>query len=157
MFDNIGTKIKNLATIITVLGAIVSFISGIIVMVIISWWLGLIIIVCGCLFCWIGSFFVYGFGEIIDKLNDISNDLTDKKRLSVASVRNSDNKNRMKAKEILNDVVALTMDESETSDNDFDNTNEPKEDECPCCFYKVKTTDKECPNCGWDLTRKFKK
>ena len=157
MFDNIGTKIKNLATIITVLGVIVSIISGIIVMINVVWWLGLIIIVCGCLVSWIGSFFAYGFGEIIDKLNEISNNLTDQKRLSVASVMNSDNKNRMKAKEILDDVVASTMEEIETDGDNIDDVNEPQEDECPCCFYKIKPTDKECPNCGWNLTNKFKK
>ena len=119
MFDKIGTKIKNLATFITVLGIIVSIISGIIIMVNVVWWLGLIIIILGCLFCWIGSFFAYGFGEIIDKLNEISNDLTDQKKLSVVSVMSGDDKNKMKAKEILDDVVASTMEELETNDDDI--------------------------------------
>ncbi len=157
MFDKIGTKIKNLAIIITVLGVIASIVSGIIVMINVVWWRGLIIIICGCLVSWIGSFFAYGFGEIIEKLNDISNDLTDQKRLSVAKVMNSDDKNKMKAKEILNDVVTSTMEEIETNIDNIDDTNEPQEDECPCCFYKIKSTDRECPNCGWDLSKTFKK
>ena len=59
MFDKIGTKIKNLAIIITVLGVIASIVSGIIVMINVVWWRGLIIIICGCLVSWIGSFFAY--------------------------------------------------------------------------------------------------
>ena len=49
------------------------------------------------------------------------------------------------------------MEELETNDDDLDAINESEEGECPCCFYKIKPTDKECPNCGWDLTKKFKK
>ena len=47
MFDKIGTKIKNLAIIITVLGVIASIVSGIIVMINVVWWRGLIIEICG--------------------------------------------------------------------------------------------------------------
>ena len=49
------------------------------------------------------------------------------------------------------------MEGIETSDDDIDATNMPQEDECPCCFNKIKPIDKECPNCVWDLTKQFKK
>ena len=67
MFENIGQKIKMLAVVSTVIGMIASVISGIIVMAELEQvLLGLGIIAGGCLFAWIGSFVLYGFGELIE-------------------------------------------------------------------------------------------
>ena len=79
MFENIGGKIKKLAVTITVLGMIASIVLGIISLVngakVARYynnenpllWTGLITIVAGCLGSWLGSFFIYGFGELIER------------------------------------------------------------------------------------------
>ena len=79
MFDNIGGKIKALATVLCVIGMIVSLVFAIVL------WsqnneynyvtraysntisIGFGVLVGGCVASWVGSFFMYGFGELIDE------------------------------------------------------------------------------------------
>ena len=82
MFDNIGQKIMKLAKVICCIGIILSVLSGIIMMVsgsrnsygystgpnIIG---GLLTIVLGSLGSWVGSFFTYGFGQLIENTDSI--------------------------------------------------------------------------------------
>ena len=80
MFNNIGSKIMKLAKVICWLGIIASVISGIVTIVagsgsrytagagVLS---GILIIVVGSLFSWIGSFFTYGFGQLIENTDEI--------------------------------------------------------------------------------------
>jgi len=76
MFDNIGGKIKTLATSVCVIGIIASVIGAV------ALWAsgnkyndtvlsGLIVLGVGCLVSWVGSFFAYGFGELIEQNNRI--------------------------------------------------------------------------------------
>ena len=79
MFSNIGGKIKTLAKVICWIGIAASLITGIAaitsgttVMVngsfnrISGTAAGVTIIIVGCLASWIGSFFAYGFGQLIE-------------------------------------------------------------------------------------------
>lgn len=68
MFNNIGSKIKALAKVICWIGIIASIIGGIGCIVADEDMIlyGLLIAIFGSLFSWIGSFFTYGFGELID-------------------------------------------------------------------------------------------
>ena len=84
MFDNIGKKIKTLAEIIAFAGMIITVFLGLCYIVsyidleayeqkqntnlIIS---GLVLLIVGPIASWIGGFFTYGFGELIDKTCDI--------------------------------------------------------------------------------------
>lgn len=79
MFNNIGGKIKGLAKFMCWLGIIVSVIAGIILIIgatnrngyysytdtnmIIT---GILVMVMGSILSWIGSFVLYGFGELVD-------------------------------------------------------------------------------------------
>lgn len=65
MFEEIGGKIKGLAQITCFIGIVASIIAGI-VMFATSFWLGILIIIGGCLSSWIGSFALYGYGEMIE-------------------------------------------------------------------------------------------
>ena len=76
MFDNIGGKIKNLATVICVIGIIASVILAI------ALWsqnerynptvaLGFGVLIGGCVGSWVGSFFMYGFGQLIEDTSAI--------------------------------------------------------------------------------------
>ena len=80
MFDNISGKIKKLAEVICWIGIILSSIIGIIMFsyaakfhsddYILS---GFLYIIFGSLLSWIASFFMYGFGELIEKTTEIAN------------------------------------------------------------------------------------
>ena len=65
MFDNIGGKIKTLASVICVVGMIGFIILGLL-MTNESGLLGVLIIVLGVIGSWTGSFCLYGFGELIE-------------------------------------------------------------------------------------------
>ena len=86
MFSNIGGKIKTLAKILCWVGIVLSVLSGVILMASggesritvngsyaeVSPVLGgILIIVIGCLASWIGSFFAYGFGQLIENSDEI--------------------------------------------------------------------------------------
>jgi len=74
MFSNIGGKIKNLAIVVTWIGIISSVILGIIMMatgygemVLI----GFLVALVGSLLSWVGSFLLYGFGQLIENTDTI--------------------------------------------------------------------------------------
>lgn len=71
MFSNIGGKIKNLATAICVLGMIATVITAIVLWAQHSRYndtiaLGFGVLLGGCFASWVGSFFMYGFGQLIE-------------------------------------------------------------------------------------------
>ena len=63
MFDNIGGKIKTLAVSTCILGIIASVITGLSQLD----HGGILILLFGCMGSWIGAFFIYGFGELIEQ------------------------------------------------------------------------------------------
>ena len=71
MYKNIGKKIKILATVIFIMGAIVSLVEGIYLISHDMVLGGFIAILFGPVLSWASSFLVYGFGEIIDTLHKI--------------------------------------------------------------------------------------
>ena len=94
MFDNIGKKIKSLARVLCWVGVIVYVIAAIIMIVIgIEEYedtlsaLGVILLFVGPLMSWISSFFMYGFGELIDKVCDIERNTHGGERKSVAQAK----------------------------------------------------------------------
>ena len=76
MFDNIGGKLKALAKVLCWIGMIISVISGLAAMFSTrngaGFFGGLIAIVIGCLLSWIGSFFTYGFGQLIENTESMN-------------------------------------------------------------------------------------
>ena len=80
MFENIGSKIMKLAKVLCWLGIIASVITGIAIIGASSYnryssgssiLAGILTIVFGCLLSWIGSFFTYGFGQLIENTDHI--------------------------------------------------------------------------------------
>ncbi len=66
MFDDIGGKIKGLAVFICVIGIFAAVISGFVFMSDEDTvGIGVIIMIGGSLGAWVGSFFMYGFGQLI--------------------------------------------------------------------------------------------
>ncbi len=70
MFENIGKKIKSLAKIVFVIEAAFLGFVGLVLMLDGNGE-GFLVLVAGVLGAWISGLFLYGFGEIIDKLTDI--------------------------------------------------------------------------------------
>lgn len=73
MYNNIGKKIKGLATAVCIIGAIIS------VLVAIDLWIedemageALVTIVVGPLMSWVSSWVLYGFGELVDRVGEIA-------------------------------------------------------------------------------------
>lgn len=65
-FGNIARKIKIVALVTTILGIVGSVISGLILIFTGAFLIGLITAVVGALSTWIGSFVLYGFGELVE-------------------------------------------------------------------------------------------
>ena len=91
MFDNIGGKIKTLAKVICWIGIIASVVVGIII--IYDWFVqpyyyrnstelitGIAVIVLGSLFSWIGSFVLFGFGELVENSSYIAEVMEEKRK-----------------------------------------------------------------------------
>ena len=83
MFDNIGGKIKGLAKVLFWLEVIAAVIVGL-VLVEDTDGLSLLFAIAGVLVAWISAWFLYGFGEIIDKLCDIERNTRGGERKSEA-------------------------------------------------------------------------
>ena len=83
MFNNIGRKIKNCAEAITWIGIIICILVGLVYIVlgieneanemIVS---GILVILVGSLSSWIGSFLLYGFGQLIENSDIIAKSLS---------------------------------------------------------------------------------
>lgn len=89
-FENIGGKIKILAVVITVIGIGVSLAFGLYLLDS-NVLLGLVIAVVGSLLSWISSFFIYGFGELIEKTTEIAHNT--KKDIKVEIVNDTNQNN----------------------------------------------------------------
>ncbi len=76
MYSNIGGKIKGLAIAAMVLGAIGFIISGL-ALIQTDLLAGILIIISGILGSWLASLVLYGFGELIEKVCDIAEQMVD--------------------------------------------------------------------------------
>ena len=140
MFDNIGKKIKGLAVALFTIEAIGAFIAGIVFITDSddeNAVVGLLVMVGGILISWISSWFLYGFGEIIDKLQDIERNTrgTDRKAdqatTAPAGATNQTNSQRPHS-ENKSKFIYYTI-------------------PCPHCRRQNKTNRTTCWNCGGNL------
>ena len=74
MFDNIGGKIKTLAKVVCWIGIIACIITGIVLMatnddLVLA---GILTAVVGSLLSWVGSFILYGFGQLVENSDIIA-------------------------------------------------------------------------------------
>lgn len=99
MYSNIGKKIKGLVKVAFVLVALASVITGIVFICVgdLEDVIGLIIAVAGTIIAWISSWFLYGFGELIDKVSDIERNTSGSVRQPEAQPRvDHERMNRLK-------------------------------------------------------------
>ena len=74
MYDKIGGKIKTLTKVLTILGIVASVIYGIVLLSLGQVW-GIIHILIMPFLIWAGSFVLYGFGELIEKVCNIEKNI----------------------------------------------------------------------------------
>lgn len=69
MYENIGKKIKEMAKVVAIVLAVLAVIGGMVMIAVDSYLLvpGLLTMLLGPVLAWIGSFVLYGFGELVDK------------------------------------------------------------------------------------------
>lgn len=129
MFENIGGKIKTLAVVTTIIGMILS-----IVVAITLGEMGILIGILGCLFSWIGSFVLYGFGEIIVSVQVIA--ANTKKEDDAVSSQEKKQKPQIDS---ANNYLAKYNTSPQTTS---------KKTTCPYCLETVDETDVACKSCG---------
>ena len=71
MFENIGSKLKSVATVTTFIGILCSCIIGL-VLLIMGNGVGLVIAIVGSLLSWIGSLTMYGLGQLVENTDIIA-------------------------------------------------------------------------------------
>lgn len=76
MYDNIGSKIKKLAVILAIAGAVAFFVIGAVCLTLELIGAALVTMFIGPLLAWVSSFVLYGFGELIDKVSNIEKHLS---------------------------------------------------------------------------------
>ena len=89
MYDNIGGKIKGLAKASFIVAAIAEVLTGIVLMATDEDMIlyGLLVMVVGPIIAWVSSWFLYGFGELIDKACDIERNTRGGERKSEAQAK----------------------------------------------------------------------
>lgn len=94
MYDNIGGKIKGLTKWVCIIGSIIMAISGIVCMGQGEDFIpvGILLLILGPVLCWISSWILYGFGELIEKISNIERAMSENGKSQVQA--NSDSKRR---------------------------------------------------------------
>lgn len=75
MFDNIGSKIKMLAKVLCWVMVAVFVIYGLVMMFSVNFFGGLFMMAVGALSGWAGSFVLYGFGELVESVAVLREDV----------------------------------------------------------------------------------
>lgn len=152
MFQNIGEKIKTLAIACTIFGCLFSVVGAIICWCMEIVWAGFVVLIAGCLFSWIGSFALYGLGELIIQTTKVAKGI---QNMQVLSVYQNSNEYSDITKDVIEDIQSEVISDYESEKEgdveEFEAINIPQDDECPSCFSKISPDDKECPNCGHRL------
>ena len=153
MFDNIGGKIKTLAVVVCVVGMIASLIFAIVLWSMDSYRtptiaLGFGVLIGGCVVSWVGSFFTYGFGELIEEttLNRQINQLI-LQQLSNAGAK--ENSSAAPVKEIPVAFADSTQRATRSSNVAPVRSSVPSGDwTCKMCGTRNRSTEISCRDCG---------
>ncbi len=70
MWENIGSKLQKLAKVVCWIGIILSVIGGIVMITQNQAVLGIVYIILGPLFSWIGSWTMYGLGLVVENVEN---------------------------------------------------------------------------------------
>ena len=160
MFNNIGQKIKSLAKVFFWIGVIGSAVSGVVMMtaddeaMIVF---GVLTIVFGIMFSWVGNFFIYGFGQLVENSDRMvqlleSGTVSTKRERKAESERTPQPKHAPKPPKAEPKASRRSMEEPQPSEPD-----ELAEIICPHCGEELYVSKEEesglfCPFCGVRVT-----
>ena len=132
MYDDIGEKIKGLAKVMFIVGAIAAVIGGLVLLVDKFLAIGLLTLFLGPVVAWVYSWLLYGFGELIDNACIIAANTRASKKASTNLNTANNAINKMEgAKPFLKSIPA-----NQTSTRQ----------QCPHCGETI--TSKICAMCG---------
>lgn len=128
MFENIGKKIKGLASVICYIQIVAYIVIAIINFAQSDGYdgkfnllLGWIFLVLGPLIAWLGSIFTYGFGELIDRTASIDNKIStvnDKKNANTHSAKQNDHQSTQERRDPLAELRLLRL-QGKISEEEF--------------------------------------
>ena len=138
MYENIGGKIKGLAIVVFAIMAILSVVAGVFMLFRDNggFLIGILIAGTGILLSWVGTFFIYGFGQLIEN-TDILVYQTKNTSKNIEKISNNNDQ-----KDVSNEKVAESI---KSSNQSAPNTSATVK-RCPLCGEKV--TSKTCKFCG---------
>lgn len=138
MYDNIGSKIKTLAQVVFIIMAVISIISGVLILFIVNYGfiIGILTAGIGVLLSWVGTFFLYGFGQLIEN-SDILVREAKKQSNGIQRISTESNENDISTEKVAESMKKLKANRSNTSTNIK---------RCPHCGERV--TSKVCDVCG---------
>ena len=138
MYENIGGKIKGLAIVVFAIMAILSVVAGVFTLFRDNggFLIGILIAGIGILLSWIGTFFLYGFGQLIEN-TDI---------LVYQAKNTSKNIEKISTNNVQKDVSEEKVAESIKSSKQSAPNTSATVKRCPLCGEKV--TSKTCNFCG---------
>lgn len=140
MYNNIGAKIKVLAKVCAILLASGSFAYGL-YLVIDGWteWVGFLLMVLGPILSWILMFFMYGYGELIEKTADTNKTVNDIIWQMEKNGEKASKSDRQKC------GIPIYLQVQKPA---FSQTSQTSELICPVCGAHVERNQKFCSNCG---------
>ena len=140
MFNNIGGKIKGLATATFIVEAISAIVTGIALMCIDEdlIGIGLLVMLVGPIVSWISSWLLYGFGQLIENSDIIAEEYKrkNKKHEKVVAKNNSEKETQRREK------VKAIIASSDTADDEFVDIS------CPNCKEELSYTKEQLQNGG---------
>ncbi len=167
MFDNIGNKIKILAKVLCWIGIVLCVIVAMVMFVLSSQtdslqmdsvkskflWCGFAFLILGPLFSWIGSFVLYGFGELINNSAIIAQQSNRSNQIYNKKMEEQHKKEKEQRKE---NIRGQILDDNVSEDCYIDI-------QCPHCDADLSYTRYEllqnefivCPNCDEQFSTSF--
>ena len=151
MFDDIGGKIQGLAKVICWIGIIASVITGIAMITSATnryytnqglLWTGIAVMILGSLLSWVGSFTLYGFGELVENSSVIRYELQSRKS-SPSSVGESAPRVMARPYVPKDPYAAAAEDAAKRKGADGGHSWT-----CPYCFAKNPVDNLKCSSCG---------
>lgn len=154
MFENIGSKIKNLSKFICCIEIIACIVVGIVMAATNEnlIFAGILVAVIGALLSWVGAFILYGFGQLIEN-SDI---IAEESRRS-----NAKNENNIRKERDRKEKQKIAAIKANLSDDDF-GSDEYIDFDCPNCKHTLSYTKEEilsndtlaCPMCNCEMNVK---
>ena len=131
MFYNISEKIKTAAKVFTILGIVCSIIYGILLWIETNFLVGILLMIIGGVCSWVGSFMMYGFGELIECAQRIARNTRPSVNTSALLQSAS------AAQKITPKAPVLSTEKIH----------------CPDCRQEISANEQKCPYCGCEVQK----